>query len=119
MDRVHFEPPTVSKMLDRMEKASLVERRRDPEDARLSRVYLTDRSRGLEASVQQLAQRFRFANQFRKQRFQVKGSGEDALACGIKSGDNAVAIDSQETVGHFARDVVAEDMHRGRIRLEM
>ena len=45
------EPPTATKMLQRMEHAGLIERRPDPEDARISRVYLTERSRALEQPV--------------------------------------------------------------------
>jgi MarR family transcriptional regulator, organic hydroperoxide resistance regulator len=45
------EPPTATKMLQRMEHAGLIERRPDPEDARISRVYLTDRGRALEQPV--------------------------------------------------------------------
>jgi DNA-binding MarR family transcriptional regulator len=46
-------PPTVSKMLSTLEKAGLVERRPDPADQRLTRVYLTDagRRRELEMGV--------------------------------------------------------------------
>ncbi|HLI89121.1 MAG TPA: MarR family transcriptional regulator [Ktedonobacteraceae bacterium] len=45
------EPPTATKMLQRMENAGLIERRPDPEDARISRVYLTERGRALEQPV--------------------------------------------------------------------
>ena len=45
------EPPTATKMLQRMEHAGLIERRADPEDARISRVYLTERGRALEQPV--------------------------------------------------------------------
>jgi DNA-binding MarR family transcriptional regulator len=45
------EPPTATKMLQRMEHAGLIERRADPEDARISRVYLTERGRALEKPV--------------------------------------------------------------------
>lgn len=45
------EPPTATKMLQRMEHAGLIERRPDPEDARVSRVYLTERGRTLEQPV--------------------------------------------------------------------
>src|SRR6266581_52322 len=45
------EPPTATKMLQRMERAGLIERRPDPEDARISRVYLTERGRALEQPV--------------------------------------------------------------------
>ncbi|HVC33974.1 MAG TPA: MarR family transcriptional regulator [Chloroflexota bacterium] len=37
------EGPTISKALRRMERAGLVERHEDPTDARVSRVYLTDK----------------------------------------------------------------------------
>src|SRR5688572_15805204 len=46
-----LEPPTITKMLQRMESNDLVERRQDSEDARVSRVYLTDRGRDLEKGV--------------------------------------------------------------------
>mgnify|MGYP001488447026 CR=1 FL=1 len=45
------EPPTVSKMLDRMERSGLIQRRQDLDDARVSRVYLTERGRALERPV--------------------------------------------------------------------
>jgi DNA-binding MarR family transcriptional regulator len=45
------ESPTATKMLQRMEHAGLIERRPDPEDARISRVYLTERGRALERPV--------------------------------------------------------------------
>ncbi|MDX2136663.1 MAG: MarR family winged helix-turn-helix transcriptional regulator [Chloroflexota bacterium] len=45
------EPPTVTKMLQRMEAVGIVERRQDAEDARVSRVYLTPNGRALETQV--------------------------------------------------------------------
>lgn len=45
------EPPTATKMLQRMERTGLIERRSDPEDARISRVYLTAHGRRLEQPV--------------------------------------------------------------------
>lgn len=48
------EAPTVSKSLGRMERAGLIERRRDPSDARVSRVYLTENGKALEAPVRQV-----------------------------------------------------------------
>lgn len=45
------EPPTVTKMLSRMERAGLIERRGDTQDARVTRVFLTDESRRIEAEV--------------------------------------------------------------------
>ena len=50
-DRLGVEPPTITKMLGRLEGCDLVERRRDPEDARSFRVYLTGEGRSLEGSV--------------------------------------------------------------------
>src|SRR5260370_2084734 len=41
VERMCVQPPTVSKMLDRMEKAGLVTHRPDPADSRVSRVCLT------------------------------------------------------------------------------
>ncbi len=39
--RLHIQASTVTKMVQRMEKAGFVERRPDPNDQRVSRVYLT------------------------------------------------------------------------------
>jgi DNA-binding MarR family transcriptional regulator len=49
--RLGVEPPTVTKMLRRLEGCGLVERRRDPSDARSLRVHLTDEGRALEGPV--------------------------------------------------------------------
>ena len=46
------QPPTVNKMLSRMESAGLVERRVDAEDNRISRVFLTEHSRQLQQAVE-------------------------------------------------------------------
>jgi DNA-binding MarR family transcriptional regulator len=50
-EKLGVEPPTVTKMLRRLEACGLVERRQDSEDARSFRVYLTDEGRSLEGSV--------------------------------------------------------------------
>ncbi len=50
--RLKVEPGTVSKVLSRMEKADLVTRRSDPEDARSYKVYLTERGRALREPVE-------------------------------------------------------------------
>ena len=47
-ERLGDEPPTVTKMLRRLEKCGLVERRQDSRDARSFRVYLTGEGRSLE-----------------------------------------------------------------------
>ena len=47
------EAPTVTRMLQRMQRCGLIERRPDPDDGRVSRVYLTERSCGLESTVKE------------------------------------------------------------------
>ena len=49
--RLGVEPATVTRMLQRLEKSGLVERRKDPHDGRVSRVHPTQRSRLLEPAV--------------------------------------------------------------------
>lgn len=49
--RLGVEPPTVTKMLRRLESCGIVERRRDPGDARSFRVFLTKEGYGLEEPV--------------------------------------------------------------------
>lgn len=49
--RLGVEPPTVTKMLRRLENCGLVERRPDPADARSFRVCLTEAGRALEDPV--------------------------------------------------------------------
>lgn len=51
VERMCVEPPTVTRMLQRIEADGLVERRPDPEDARVSRVFLTAKGRALEGQV--------------------------------------------------------------------
>ncbi|MDQ3925418.1 MAG: MarR family transcriptional regulator [Actinomycetota bacterium] len=50
-DRLGVEPPTVTRMLRRMESCGLVERRPAPADARSFRVHLTGKGRTLEEPV--------------------------------------------------------------------
>jgi MarR family transcriptional regulator, organic hydroperoxide resistance regulator len=49
--RLGVEPPTVTKMLRRLENCGLVERSPDPADARSFRAYLTEAGRALEDPV--------------------------------------------------------------------
>jgi DNA-binding MarR family transcriptional regulator len=51
VDQLCVEPPTVTKTLQRLEQAGVVERRQDAEDARVSRVYLTPKGRALKEQV--------------------------------------------------------------------
>lgn len=48
------EPPTVTKMLQRMEASGLVDRRPDPVDHRAIRVHLTPKGRRLKTKVDKL-----------------------------------------------------------------
>src|SRR5574337_2204014 len=49
-----IEPPTVTKMLQRMEKAGLVERRQDDQDGRVSRVNATAMGKALQQPILQV-----------------------------------------------------------------
>ena len=53
-DALGVEPPTVTKMLQRMENAGLVDRRPDATDRRAMRVYLTPKGRRLKNRVDRL-----------------------------------------------------------------
>lgn len=50
-ERLGLETPTVSRAVQRMERAGFVQRHPDPADARLVRVYLTESGRGLEQVI--------------------------------------------------------------------
>jgi DNA-binding MarR family transcriptional regulator len=50
-ERLGVEPPTLTKMIRRLESCGLVERRQDPQDARSFRAYLTEEGRSLESPV--------------------------------------------------------------------
>lgn len=52
--RLHIQPATLSKMVQRMESAGFVTRRDDPEDQRVSRVYLTVAGRAIKTDVEQV-----------------------------------------------------------------
>jgi len=52
---VAIEPPTVVRTIDRMVRDGLVSRAPDPDDGRLSRIYLTERARSLRDQLVPLA----------------------------------------------------------------
>ena len=54
---LRVQPATITKMIQRMEKAGFVERRHDREDQRVSRVYLTAAGRAVREDVQQVWRR--------------------------------------------------------------
>jgi DNA-binding MarR family transcriptional regulator len=51
---LRVQPATITKMIRRMEKTGFVERRQDPADQRVSRVYLTEAGRAVQADVRQV-----------------------------------------------------------------
>jgi DNA-binding MarR family transcriptional regulator len=52
--KLNVQPATITKMIQRMERAGFVERRSDPSDERVSRVYLTETGRNIQADVQRI-----------------------------------------------------------------
>lgn len=44
-NRLNIKPATITVMVSRMEKTELVERKQDPEDQRVSRVYITEKGK--------------------------------------------------------------------------
>ena len=50
------QPATITTVLQRMERAGLIERRSDPTDQRVSRVYLTDAARAIKGEVTEARQ---------------------------------------------------------------
>ncbi len=53
-NRLHVSPATITKALERMERTGFLERRADPEDQRISRVYLTKAGREIQESVEEV-----------------------------------------------------------------
>ena len=54
--QIRVQPATITKMIQRMEKAGFVARRPDPKDQRVSRVYLTEAGRTVQGKVEQVWQ---------------------------------------------------------------
>ncbi len=53
-NKLNLKPATITVMLKRMEKANLVERRQDPEDQRVSRVYITEQGKEIYEKVNKI-----------------------------------------------------------------
>ena len=53
---LHVQPATITKMLERMERAGFVERRPDLDDRRVSRVFLTDAARDIREDLHRILQ---------------------------------------------------------------
>src|SRR4030042_4425747 len=72
--RLRVQPATITKMLQRMQKAGFVERRPDPQDERVSRVYLAETGRAVQADVRGVwhtLEREAFAHLTEEQRAQL------------------------------------------------
>lgn len=54
-DLLEVEPITVCRMVDRMEEAGWVERRTDPADRRVRRLYMTDKAWGVYDNMREIA----------------------------------------------------------------
>ncbi len=52
--QLHVKPATITQMIKRMELAGFVQRRRDAEDERVSRVYLTELGRAIQGDLVQV-----------------------------------------------------------------
>ena len=50
-ERLCIEAPTLTRMLRRLEKTKLLEKRKDIEDARISRIFLTDKGHAFEQPI--------------------------------------------------------------------
>lgn len=55
-DALNLTPATITDTLQRMEKARLLERRTDPEDGRVCRVYITEKGRAVKKQVDGIIQ---------------------------------------------------------------
>ncbi|MBN2146294.1 MAG: MarR family transcriptional regulator [Anaerolineales bacterium] len=60
--RLQITPATITRMIQRMEKAGFVQRKPDPDDQRISRVYLTDAGRAIRSQVQAVWERMEVEN---------------------------------------------------------
>jgi DNA-binding MarR family transcriptional regulator len=54
--QLHVKPATITKMIQRMARAGFVTCRSDPDDQRVSRVYLTDAGHAIQSQVLQVMQ---------------------------------------------------------------
>ena len=53
-ERLHVQPATMTRMLQRMERAGFLRRQPDPRDQRVSRVYLTEEGCAIQESVRRI-----------------------------------------------------------------
>ncbi len=57
-ERINIECPTLTRHLDRLEASALIERRNDPEDRRITRIYLSTTGCSLHTELLVVVQRF-------------------------------------------------------------
>ena len=50
-DAIHIKPPTVTVTVQRLEKAGLVYKKTDPDDQRISRIYLTEQGKDIQMEI--------------------------------------------------------------------
>lgn len=55
-ERLHVKPPTVAVTVKRLEKAGVIFRKPDPEDMRISRIYLTGKGREIAGRIEGIVQ---------------------------------------------------------------
>ncbi len=55
--KLKIKPATVTVMINRMEKVGLLERRQDPDDKRISRIYLTQKGRNMCRELERVKQK--------------------------------------------------------------
>ena len=53
-ERLCIEPPTLTKMLSRLEKTQLLEKRKDCNDARISRIFLTEKGYSFQKPITEM-----------------------------------------------------------------
>ena len=74
--QLHVKPSTITQMIKRMEQAGFVQRRRDAEDERVSRVYLTELGRAIQGDLDRVLGKIEagtFAGFSQAEREQVAG----------------------------------------------
>ncbi|MEG3122316.1 MarR family winged helix-turn-helix transcriptional regulator [Sphingomonas sp. GB1N7] len=87
-DLLEVEPISLCRMIDRLEEAGLVERRRDPNDRRAWRIFITDKARPMIAQLHVVA----------------GGLFEDALV-GIGEGEQSALIESLTRIQTNLNDI--------------
>jgi MarR family transcriptional regulator, organic hydroperoxide resistance regulator len=53
-ERLEVQPPTITKMVQRMEVSGIVKREPSQEDSRVSHIFLTNKGKGLQAKIEKI-----------------------------------------------------------------